>query len=85
MLRREAILRSACVQQYLRKIEMGMTSPEHFKCIECSVAYLVLKKVYERDTVKCLIVLDSMGRANPDVYLYLLNRKGTFLNKSEVL
>ena len=85
MLRREALIRSACVNHYLRKIHLGMTSPLDFRCIECSVAYLVLKKLYESDPATCVIVLDSMGRANPDIFLYLLNKKSIFLNQSEVV
>lgn len=77
-------MRSACVEQYLRNISLGMTSPLDFKFIECSVAYLVLQKLYESDPATCVIVLDSMGRANPDIFLYL-NKKSIFLNQTEVV
>lgn len=79
MLRREAMLRHASVNHYIRKIDLGMISAEDFKMIECGTANVIVKKSYDGDIQKWTDIVNAMGEANPKVFEFLIKNESDFI------
>ena len=80
MLRKEAILRHASVQHFIRKISLCMISPDDFKNIECGTANIIVKEAYDGDVQKWLHIVNTMGRANPKVFDFVIHNESEFIN-----
>jgi isopropylmalate/homocitrate/citramalate synthase len=83
MMRREAILRSASVAYFKRKIEAGLTSADDFLMIECGTANIIVKEMYDGDILKWLHIVDNMGVANPSIFNYMIENRSQFINDYE--
>lgn len=83
MMRREAILRSASVAHFKRKIKSGLISARDFSMIECGTANIIVKEMYDGDMYKWLHIVNSMGVANPSIYDYMLKNRSKFINDYE--
>lgn len=79
MLRREALLRRAAVEQIKKYIKAGLTNKEHFRNIECGTANVVVKELYDGDIDKWLCIVNNMGAANPEVFDYMIKNESQFL------
>ena len=79
MLRREAILRSACGIHFKSLIEAGKTAPGNFKCIERGTANIIVKDMYDGDIEKWEIIVNNMGADNPKIFDYMINNMSPFL------
>lgn len=79
MIRKQALLRRACVEHFKKNIEAGLTSKEYFENIECGTANIVVKELYDGDVEKWLDIVNNMGAVNPKVFNYMIQNESQFL------
>lgn len=78
-MRRRAILRRVAVEHFKRKILRGQTSPEDFKHIECGIANIIVKEMYDGNIKKWLCIIHSMAISNPGIFDYMIHNKSQFV------
>ena len=73
------MLRHASVKHFLRKIHLGLTSPDDFLNIEVGTANVVIKIGYNGDVEEWLKIVNNMGQANPEVFGFILKNESQFV------